>query len=224
LLGRPEPYADRDQAGRVLAERLLGYAGRDDVLVLGLPRGGVPVAAPIAAALRAPLDVLVVRKLGLPRQPELAMGAIAGVAGAVEVLRNEAVLTSFHVSPDTFQRVQQRELRALLAREALFRAHRPAAPIIGRVLILVDDGLATGSTMRAAVAAARRQEPAGIVVAVPVGTAGTCDRLRPEVDDLVCAWIPVDLVAVGRAYRDFSPPSDEEVSRILGPGRAEDSH
>jgi putative phosphoribosyl transferase len=222
LPGRAEPYADREQAGRVLADCVLGRlvpAGRDDVLVLGLPRGGVPVAAPVAAALGAPLDVLVVRKLGLPWQPELAMGAIAGVGDAVELLRNEAVLAAFGVSESAFDLVKQRELSALLALEVQFRSRRSAVPLRGRVLIVVDDGLATGSTMLAAVAAARRQEPARIVVAVPVAAARTRDRVRAAVDDVICAWTPADFVAVGAAYRDFSATSDDEVRRILGSGR-----
>jgi putative phosphoribosyl transferase len=224
LPGRAEPYADREQAGRVLADCVLEQLeqlGRDDVLVLGLPRGGVPVAAPVAAALHAPLDVLVVRKLGLPRQPELAMGAIAGAGDAVELLRNEAVLAAFQVSESAFDLVKQRELRALRAYEAQFRGGRSAVPLRGRVLILVDDGLATGATMLAAVAAARRQHPARIVVAVPVAAARTCERVRAAVDDVISAWTPADFAAVGAAYRDFSATSDAEVRRILGSGRPE---
>lgn len=209
------PYADRSQAGYALASRLTRYAGRDDVVVLGLSRGGVPVAAPIAAQLQAPLDVLVVRKLGLPSQPELAMGAIAGVGGVVELVRNDVVLSRSQVSPAAFDEVYRRELDALRSRETAYRAGRAAVPVKGRAVIVVDDGLATGSTMRAAIALLRRQDPATIVVAVPVGATDSCRALAELADEVVCAWIPNPFCAVGQAYDDFSPTSDSEVRDVL---------
>ncbi len=209
------PYADRDEAGRVLAAHLGGYAGRDDVVVLGLPRGGIPVAARVAAALGAPLDVLVVRKLGLPGRPELAMGAIAGVGDAVEVVRNDRVLAQVGVSQDAFDDVHRREVVELRRREVTYRDGRAPVPMHGRVVIVVDDGLATGSTMRAAVAAVGRQHPARLVVAVPAGSVEACKALREEVDDVVCAWTPRPFFAVGQAYRDFSQTGDAQVPRAL---------
>lgn len=207
------PYADRGEAGRVLAEQLGEYAGRDDVVVLGLPRGGVPVAAEVAAALRAPLDVLVVRKLGLPGRAELAMGAIAGVGSTVEVVRNPTVLSQVPVSDDAFDEVCRREVAELQERDASYRNGRAAASIRGRVVIVVDDGLATGSTMRAAVAAVRHRQPVRLVVAVPAGAGETCETMREEVDAVVCAWTPEPFFAVGQAYLDFSPTNDEQVRR-----------
>jgi predicted phosphoribosyltransferase len=212
---RSRPYLDRVEAGRLLADQLGGYAGRRDVVVLGLPRGGVPVAAEVAAALRVPLDVLIVRKLGLPGHDELAMGAIAGVGNAVEVVRNDAVLVQRRISAEAFDRVYQRELAELRQREASYRQDRPAAEVRGRVVIVVDDGLATGSTMRAAVAAIGRKRPARIVVAVPVGARDSCEALRDDVDIVRCPWIPEPFFSVGQAYRDFRPTSDEEVCRLL---------
>jgi putative phosphoribosyl transferase len=212
-------YADREEAGRALAVVLRGYAGRDDLLVLGLPRGGVPVAARVAAALAAPLDVLVVRKLGLPSQPELAMGAIAGVGETVEVIRNEQVLAGAGVSSDAFDRVCREELRELRRREQAYRDKAPALPVRDKVVIVVDDGLATGSTMRAAIAALRRQRPRRLVVAVPVAAAQTCERLRAEVDEVYCPWTADHFLAVGRGYRDFSATSDDEVRRLLAAAR-----
>ncbi|MCU1659068.1 MAG: Phosphoribosyltransferase [Pseudonocardiales bacterium] len=211
----PRTFADRVEAGRALAAQLGGYAGRDDVLVLGLPRGGVPVAGEIAAVLDVPLDVLVVRKLGVPKQAELAMGAIAGVAGGVELIRNLGVLRRSRVTEDDFDEVYRREVAELRRRERAYRDGRPAAPIRGHTVVLVDDGLATGSTMRAAAAAARGQGPARLVVAVPVAAAATCHALRREVDDVICIWTPEPFYAVGQAYRDFAPTSDDEVRRVL---------
>lgn len=213
----PGPYADRAEAGQVLAEELAGYGDdRTDIIVLGLPRGGVPVAASVASALGAALDVLVVRKLGLPGRPELAMGAIAGVGDAVEVVRNERVLTGAAVTDEAFDEVYRQEKTELRRRETAYRDGREAARVGGRVVIVVDDGLATGSTMRAAVAAVRRRHPSRLVAAVPVGSARTCETLRQEVDDMVCAWTPEPFHAVGQAYRDFSATSDEEVRQALG--------
>jgi predicted phosphoribosyltransferase len=205
------PYPDRAAAGRALAEELGEVAG--SVLVLGLARGGVPVAAPVADALGAKLDVLIVRKLGLPQQPELAMGAIAGVGGYTHTVRNEPVLAEAgeHALAD----VLEEETRELRRREQAYRGDRPAIDVRGKVVILVDDGLATGSTMRAAVAAVRRQDPARVIVAVPVGGSEGCRRLALVADEVVCVWKPLYYTAVGQAYRDFSPVEDEEVRRIL---------
>jgi putative phosphoribosyl transferase len=211
----PDSYADREDAGRALAELLSRYAAQPGVVVLGLPRGGVPVAARVATALGAPLDVLVVRKLGLPWQPELAMGAIAGVGEEVQLIRNDPVLTRSHVSPRVFDAVYRRELLELRRREDSYRAGRPPAQIHDRTVILVDDGLATGSTMRAGVAAVRTQRPSRVVVAVPVGAAETCAALRNDVDEVVCALTPDRFTAVGQAYHNFTPTSDDEVRHLL---------
>ena len=208
-------YRDRLAAGAELAEALGAYAGRDDVVVLGLPRGGVPVAAAVAERIGAPLDVLVVRKLGLPEQPELAMGAIAGVGGAVEEVRNEHVLAQARPSEAEYRAVYERELATLRDRERSYRGHRDPEPVTDRVAVLVDDGLATGSTMRAAVAAVRRQQPQRVVVAVPVGARATCVDLAAEVDEVVCPWTPEPFYAVGQAYVDFAATPDEDVVRLL---------
>jgi putative phosphoribosyl transferase len=212
---RTEPYADRDEAGRVLATHLGSYSDGHDVVVVGLPRGGVPVAAQVAVALRVPLDVLVVRKLGLPGHDELAMGAIAGMGGAVEIVRNNPVLNQQQISDEVFVDVYRRERAALREQESRFRQVRVAVSVRGRVVILVDDGLATGSTMRAAVLAVRSQQPDRVVIAVPVAPRATYEALREEVDDVVCAWIPQRFVAVAQAYLDFAPPSEEHVRQAL---------
>ena len=209
------PYADRRAAGDVLAGALAAYAGNPDVVVLALPRGGVPVAARIAAALDAPLDIAVVRKLGLPQQAELAMGAIASVGDSLELVRNHDVLRRARVRAEAFDEVCRRETEELRRREAAYRGDRPPVPIAGRVVILVDDGLATGSTMRAAVAAVRRQDPREIVVAVPIGARATCAELAVEADELVCPWAPADFRAVGQGYLDFGQTTDDEVQRLL---------
>ncbi|MDQ1732615.1 MAG: hypothetical protein QOK10_2774 [Pseudonocardiales bacterium] len=208
-------YADRDEAGTVLAGALSGYAGRHGVLVLGLPRGGVPVAARVASALRAELDIVVVRKLGLPRRPELAMGAIAGVGDAIEVVHNAVVLSHAAVSAEDFEAVYRREAVELRRRETAYRAGRPRSTVAGKVVIIVDDGLATGSTMRAAIGAVSRQRPAKIVAAAPAGARDTCEALREEVDEVVCPRMPEPFMAVGQAYRDFDQTSDEDVRRVL---------
>jgi predicted phosphoribosyltransferase len=208
-------YRDRADAGARLAAALDAYAGRDDVLVLALPRGGVPVAAAVAEQLRAPLDILVVRKLGLPGQPELAMGAIAGVAGVVESVRNEHVLAAAGPSDAQFREVYERELTTLRERELAYRGDRAAQPVADRTVIVVDDGLATGATMRAALAAVRRQRPRRIVAAAPVGARRTCDELAQEVDEVVCPWTPEPFYAVGQGYVDFTPTPDEQVVRLL---------
>jgi predicted phosphoribosyltransferase len=205
-------YADRREAGRVLVDRLLGYAGRDDVVVLGLPRGGVPVAYEVARGLNAPLDVFVVRKLGLPGHPEYAMGAIA--SGGVRVLNDDAI-RQLRVPPSVVEAVARAEQAELERRERAYRGARPAVPVEGRVVILVDDGLATGSTMRAAVLAVRRRLPSQIVVAVPVGARDTCRAMDEVADEVVCARMPEPFNAVGLWYENFDQASDDEVRELL---------
>jgi predicted phosphoribosyltransferase len=205
-------FRDRAEAGDVLAGHLGHYAGRDDVLVLALPRGGVPVAARVASALGAPLDVFVVRKLGVPGHEELAMGAIA--SGGVQVV-NEQVVGRLGLGEVDLRRVAEAEARELARRERSYREGRAPPDLSGRVVVLVDDGLATGSTMRAAVAAARRLGPARVVVAVPTAPASTCQRLRGEADEVVCATTPRPFRAVGYSYRSFPQTSDEEVRALL---------
>ena len=183
--------------------------------MLGLPRGGVVVAAGVAVRLGAPLDVLVVRKLGLPWQPELAMGAIAAVGDAVETVRVDRVLAGARVDPETFERVRQQELVELRRREAAYRDGRPPVAVSDRTVIVVDDGLATGATMHAAVAAVRRQAPRGLTVAVPVGSPSACSALADLVDELVCLSAPRSFRAVGQAYGDFAETSDDEVRAAL---------
>jgi predicted phosphoribosyltransferase len=204
------PFADRRQAGRVLAQQLEGYRGRDNLLVLALPRGGVAVGFEVARALQAPLDVFVVRKLGFPGHEEYAMGAIA--SGGVRVMNPSPGL---RVSPRVVAAVVAREQDELTRRELLYRDDKPAAAIRGRTVIVVDDGLATGSTMLAAVAAIRQQHPAQLVVAVPVGAEDTCEQLHREADDVVCAAMPRPFRAVGLWYRDFPQASDDEVRELL---------
>jgi predicted phosphoribosyltransferase len=210
-------YADRQDAGVALAGALDALAGRADVVVLGVPRGGVVVAAPVAAALNAPLDVLVVRKLGLPGRPELAMGAITDVAGEVAVVRNEDVLRRWPVPDEAAQAVLRAELAELRRRQDVYRGERPPVPIADRTAVLVDDGLATGASMRAAVAGVRGLGAATVVVAVPVGAAEPCRVLLRWADEVICLWTPRPFRAVAEAYRDFSPTSDEEVLRALRP-------
>ena len=206
------PYADRRQAGKQLASKLAGYANRSDVLVLALPRGGVPVAFEVARALRASLDLFLVRKLGVPGQEELAMGAIA--TGGVRVL-NEEVTGRIDISSSTIDEVASREEQELKRRERLYRGDRPAPNVQGRTVILIDDGLATGSTMRAAVTALRKMQPSEIIVAVPVAAAETCADLRSEVDEVICGATPEPFMAVGAWYSDFEQTSDREVRELL---------
>ena len=205
-------FADRAEAGRILAGELEAYRGRDDALVLGLPRGGVPVAYEVALALGAPLDVFVVRKLGVPGREELAMGAIA--SGGVRVL-NEDVIAALGLDDDAIARAAASENDELTRRERLYRGERGPVEARGRTVIVVDDGLATGSTMRAAAFALRAQDPRELVVAVPVGAAETCNSLRRDVDAVVCASAPHDFYAVGLWCEDFTPTTDEQVRALL---------
>jgi predicted phosphoribosyltransferase len=205
-------FRDRSDAGRQLAERLAAFTDRPDVLVLGLPRGGVPVAFEVARALHVPLDVFVVRKLGLPGGEELAMGAIA--SGGVRVL-NDDLVRALQLSEDTIEAAEARERRELERRERMYRGSEPPRDVRGRTIILVDDGLATGSTMRAAVAAVRQRRPARIVVAVPVGAADTCSELAEQADEVVCVHTPERFYAVGLWYLDFSQTTDAEVRELL---------
>ena len=204
------PFEDRGQAGRVLAKKLAHYRGRPQLLVLALPRGGVAVGFEVARALQAPLDIFVVRKLGFPGHEEYAMGAIA--SGGVRVMTSQPGLT---VSPEALAKVLAREQAELARREQLYRGQRPAIDLAGRCVIVVDDGLATGATMRAAVLAIRQQQPAWLVVAVPVGAGDTCQALRGEADDVVCAATPAPFRAVGLWYKKFPQASDDEVCALL---------
>jgi predicted phosphoribosyltransferase len=212
-------FRDRSDAGRALAAKLAAYADRPDVLVLALPRCGVPVAYEVARALGAPLDVFVVRKLGVPGHEELAMGAVA--TGGVRVL-NEAVVTGLGIPPYVIEAVTAWEQQELARRERLYRGDRPPPGVRGRTVILVDDGLATGATMHAAVKALREQQPARIVVAVPTAAPETCEALKAEVDDVICASTPKPFHAVGLWYEEFSQTTDEEVlhARAARMGRA----
>ena len=205
-------FPNRAEAGRRLAERLMAYRGRDDAIVLGLPRGGVPVAYEVAQRLGLPLDVFVVRKLGVPGYEELAMGAIA--SGNVSVL-NQDVMRALPNSEAILKAVMARENVELQRRETRYRQDRPAPDLRGLVVILVDDGLATGATMRAGAAALRKQGVARIVVAVPVGAPETCREIELEVDETVCAFTPEFFHGVGQFYEDFSQTSDEEVRELL---------
>jgi len=205
-------FTDRVEAGRLLAEQLGAYAKRADVVVLALPRGGVPVAYEIATRLHVPLDIFLVRKLGAPGQPELAMGAIA--TGGARVL-NDEVIRYLAVSPEVIDAVARAEQVELERRERAYRGDRPTPDLHGRVVILVDDGLATGSSMRAAIAVVRTQAPSRVVVVVPVAARETCDELKREVDEVICLRTPEPFSAVGLWYEDFSQTTDEEVRELL---------
>jgi len=205
-------FKNRADAGRRLAEKLMGYKDNANVLVLALPRGGVPVAFPVAQALHAPLDIFVVRKIGVPGHEELAMGAIA--SGGVYVT-NPSVLRSVRNSQEAFKAAAQRELQEIRRRELAYRGDRPLPQIQDRIVILVDDGLATGASMRVAVQALRQQRPAKIVVAVPIASEETCDEFRDEVEEIVCAITPDPFFGVGLWYQDFSQTTDEEVRILL---------
>lgn len=214
-------FHDRVHAGQYLAERLLPYAQAPDAVVLGLPRGGVVVAAEVARRLGLPLEVFVVRKLGVPGYEELAMGAIA--TGGVRVM-NEEVLRQISVSAAAIEAVTRREEQELARREEAYRGKGPRRDVKGLTVILVDDGLATGATMRAAVRALRGQAPRRIVVAVPTAAPGTCDEFRAEVDEVLCGITPTPFHAVGAWYEDFSQTTDEEVRYLLeSPGWAKGS-
>ncbi len=205
-------FRDRRDAGQRLAAKLGAYAHRPDTLVLGLPRGGVPVAYEVAVALDAPLDIMIVRKLGVPYERELAMGAIA--SGGVRVLNND-VIAELHISSDVVEAITGEERRELERRERAYRGERPEPVIQGRTVILVDDGIATGATIRAAVTALRQQQPARIIIAAPVAAAVTCAELRPLVDELVCLVTPVELYGIGYWYDHFAQLSDDEMRAYL---------
>lgn len=205
-------FRDRREAGRALAEQLVSYRGRDDVLVFGLARGGVPVAWEIAAALHAPLDVFLVRKLGVPRWSELAMGALASGGG---VVMNDDVVSSLQISDEQLREVIESETTELARRERAYRGGRALADPRGKVVILVDDGIATGASMLAAVRAVRAAGPKSIVVAVPVGPRSTCRELSLEADEVVCVTMPPGFEAVGQVYADFHQVSDDEVRETL---------
>ncbi|MDO8371872.1 MAG: phosphoribosyltransferase, partial [Polaromonas sp.] len=204
------PYEDRREAGRVLAGALAHYRGRPHLLVLALPRGGVPVAYEVARALKAPLDVFVVRKLGFPGHEEYAMGAIA--SGGVRVMNP---MPGMHVTPEEVAAAVAREQPELQRREQLYRGQSPAPDLHGRTVIVVDDGLATGATMHAALLAIRQQQPAHLVMAVPVGAADSCDALQGVADEVVCVAMPEPFRAVGLWYRQFPQTSDDEVRTLL---------
>ena len=205
-------FVNRREAGEELATKLTAYVNRPDVLVLALPRGGVPVGFAVAQALHVPLDVFLVRKLGVPGHEELAMGAVA--SGGVRVL-NSDVVELLQIPASIIDTIAGRELQEIERRERLYRARRPAVEVQGRTLILVDDGLATGATMRAAVTALRQRRPARVVVAVPTAAPETCADLRTEVDEVVCARTPEPFYAVGLWYDDFTQVSDDEVRDLL---------
>ena len=214
----PQPlrFAHRRDAGRRLAAALQAYVGRADTLVLGLPRGGVPVAFEVARALHAPLDVVVVRKLGTPGHAELAMGAVArGV-----VVREEGVIVRQHIADEVVKAAAERELAEVTRREQRFRGDRPPLTLSGKTVILVDDGIATGATMRAAVRAVRALQPARLVVAIPVAAPELVAALAGEVDEVVALLQPANLMAVGLWYDDFGQTEDDEVARLLAASRA----
>ncbi|WP_128547820.1 phosphoribosyltransferase [Larkinella soli] len=205
-------FFDRTDAGRQLAERLAAYAGGPEVRVLALPRGGVPVAYEVAVRLAVPLDVFLVRKLGVPGQEELALGAIA--TGGVRVL-NRSVLRSMNIRPDQIEQIAAHEQRELHRRELAYRSGRPPVQITGKTILLIDDGLATGATMRAAVEAVRKSAPAKVVVAVPVGAADVCRDFRRLADAVVCLVTPEPFYGVGMWYKQFGQTTDEEVRALL---------
>jgi putative phosphoribosyl transferase len=214
-------FKNRTDAGRKLAAKLTRYADHEDVLVLALPRGGVPVAYEVAKQLKAPLDVFLVRKLGVPGHEELAMGAIA--SGGVRVV-NEELINYLGIPDEVIDAIAAVEQRELERRAVAYRDDRPPPEIKDRVVILIDDGLATGSTMRAAAASLRLQKPRRIVVAVPVSSPETCDEFRSEVDEIVCAFTPQHFQGVGLWYDDFSQTSDEEVRELLKRAAQQEHH
>jgi len=211
-MAKLKAFKNRRQAGELLAERLDAYAGHSDAILLSLPRGGVPVAFSISRKLNIPLDILIVRKLGVPGHAEYAMGAIA--SGGLRVLQQD-VLDTLDISPAVVETITQRELREIERRERLYRDNRPTPSLHDRIVILVDDGLATGSTMLAAVQAVRQEEPKRVIVAVPVAAPDTCQKLAAEADEIVCLSTPSPFYAVGIWYEDFSQTSDDEVRNLL---------
>ncbi len=211
-------FRDRTEAGKYLATKLLSYKDRQDVLVLALPRGGVPVAFEVAQELRVPLDIFLVRKLGVPGHEELAMGAIS--TGGVRVL-NEDTVDYLRIPEHIIDAIAARELKELKRRELAYRGSRPEPDVKGKTVILIDDGLATGSTIRAAAQALRKQQPARIIVAVPVSAPETCDEYRIGVDEIICAVTPEPFLGVGMWYLDFSQTTDDEVRDLLERARGE---
>jgi putative phosphoribosyl transferase len=205
-------FRDRRDAGRILAQKLLAYTNHPDVIVLALPRGGVPVAYEVARELNAPLDIFIVRKLGLPGHEELAIGAIA--SGGIRVL-NHDIIRALNIPKEMINIVAERELKELQRREHNYRGDHPLPEVRDRTVILIDDGLATGASMRAAVAGLRAQHPARIIVAVPTASRETCEAFEFEVDEIVCAITPEPFYGVGRWYEDFSQTTDEEVRSFL---------
>jgi putative phosphoribosyl transferase len=211
-------FRDRREGGKTLARGLAQYAQRRDVVVLALPRGGVPVAYEVAQALHAPLDVFVVRKLGVPGQPELAMGAVA--SGGIALV-DARLIAAMHIGDADIAAVVERETAELHRREETYRTGRPTLDVRGKTVLIVDDGVATGASMRAAIESLRALGPQRIVVAVPVGAADTCDHLRRAADSVVCALVPDDLVAVGAHYEDFRQTEDDEVRALLAAAQEE---
>lgn len=205
-------FQDRTEAGRLLAQALTRYEGRPDVVVLALPRGGVPVAYEVAKALKVPLDVFIVRKLGVPGHEELAMGAIA--TGGVRIL-NDEVVRQLNIPPQIIEAITTREQEELERREHLYRGDKPAPDVGGKTVIVVDDGLATGSTMKVALAALRRQQPARLIAAAPIAPPETCESLQELADEVVCAVTPEPFMAVGAWYRRFDQTTDEEVRDLI---------
>jgi putative phosphoribosyl transferase len=212
------PFSDRVEAGRLLAAELAKHKLPANVIVLALPRGGVPVGLEVAKTLHAPLDVVVVRKLGVPWQPELAMGAIAGSS---EQVLNKELIADLRVSRQEINAAVAKERAEVERREKLYRAGRPAPDLRGRVVLLVDDGLATGSTMLVAARYVRAFKPAKMIIAVPVGSVEACERLKKQADDFLCLATPASFMAVGEWFRDFRQVSDAEVRRLLEEGRHE---
>ncbi len=213
-------FLDRADAGRFLARELAGLEGRRDLIVLALPRGGVPVGYEIARALKVPLDVFVVRKLGVPGQEELAMGAIA--SGGVRVLNKEVVAALGPRAGEVIEQASAREREELIRREQQYRGERPFPELAGKTVVLVDDGLATGATMRAAARAVRERRPAELIIAVPVAAVSTCHEMRSEADKVVCAVTPALFFGVGQFYKDFRQITDEEVRALLARAAAEE--